>query len=262
MAPPSARAGPLRVDPTNLYSLRRVTDPASRAMTTRENLFRPIHKGIRSMVYELGLRLGVVDFTNLAESNAVAIQLRADLTSAVSSCILCLLQAHSRHEERDFFSAVRPFDPDVVDLMMKEHHEIAQRVGGIARTCDELLAISEPARRVEVGDRLTLEANDLFALYLAHLNNEEATLVPVMWERFSDEQLRTLRAQFYNTIPLPRFEEWMRWTLPALNPNELVVLLSGMRTDPPPNRFSDARRLAEETLDPPRWSLLERALSH
>jgi hypothetical protein len=74
-----------------------------------------------------------------------------------------------------------------------------------------------------------------------------------MWERFTDEQLRALRAQFYNQIPLPRFELWMRWTLPALNLNELAVLLAGMKTDPEPNRFRDAMRIAEETLDAARF---------
>ncbi len=49
----------------------------------------------------------------------------------------------------------------------------------------------------------------------------------------------------------------MRWTLPALNPNELQVLLSGMRTDPPPNRFADAVRVAKEMLDPDRWASLD-----
>lgn len=209
------------------------------------------------MIYELGLRLGVTDFTNLTESNEIAAQLDHALTASVSNCILCLLYAHSRHEEQDLFSAVRPFDNDVVDLMMGEHREIATRTLQLAKTCDELAGSTNPARRIEVGDRLTLEANDLFALYLAHLNNEEATLVPVMWERFTDEQLRALRAQFYNTVPLPRFEEWMRWTLPALNANELVVLLTGMKTDPPPNRFADAVRLAKETLGPDRWAPIE-----
>ncbi len=229
-------------------------------MTTRENLFRPIHKGIRSMIYELGLRLGIADFTDLEESNDVAAQLKHDLTGSVSNCILCLLQAHSVHEERDFFGAVRPFDPDLVGLMMAEHHEIARRVHGVAKTCDELLSLTPPARRIEVGDRLTLEANDLFAYYLAHLNNEEATLVPIMWERFTDEELRSLRARFYNQIPLPRYEEWMRWTLPALNANEIQVLLSGLRLDPPPNRFEDAVRIARQTLDPTRWTVVERLL--
>lgn len=209
------------------------------------------------MIYELGLRLGTTDFTNLDESNALVRELREDLTGSVSNCILCLLQAHSKHEEKDFFSALRPFDEDVVGLMMKEHGEISRQVRGVARTCDELTHLTDPARRIEIGDRLSLEANDLFAAYLAHLNNEEAMLVPVMWERFTDEQLRALRAQFYNTIPLARFEEWMRWTLPALNSNELAVLLSGMKREPAPNRWGEMARIGREVLGPDRWSAVE-----
>ncbi len=222
-------------------------------MSQRENLFRPIHKGIRAMIYELGLRLGITDFTDIRESNEVAAHLRRDLSVTTSNCLLCLLQTHSTHEERDFFSAIRPFDPELVTMLMSEHGEIARQIVSLGKMCDELLPITDPARRIEIGDRLTLAANDLFAFYLAHLNNEEATLVPVMWERFTDEQLRILRATFYNHIPLERFEEWMRWTIPALNPNELSVLLQGMEADPPPNRFRDAMRIAEATLDPTRW---------
>ena len=230
-------------------------------MSNRENLFRPIHKGIRSMLYELGLRLGIADFTHVAETNAVVRQLKEDLAVSVSNCILCLLKAHSHHEQQDFLSAVRPFDKDIVDLKKVEHGAITRHIFLVGKTCDELLALNDPARRIEVGDRLTLEVNDLFVLYLAHLNNEEATMVPIMWERFSDEELRALRARFYNTIPLPRFEEWMRWTIPALNRHELVILLSGMRADPPPNRYADMVRLSRELLGPERWPAVEMQLS-
>ena len=226
-------------------------------MTTREILFRPIHKGIRAMVYELGLRLGSADFTDAAESNAIAKDLQHNLMNSAANCVLCLLEAHSRHEEKDFFVPTRKFDRDVVELMMNEHRDISRRILDLGKTCSELLSISEPARRVEIGDRLLLETNDLFASYLAHLNNEEASLVPVMWERFTDEELRRMRAEFYNHISLDRFEIWMRWTLPALNPNELEVLLGGMRSDPPPNRFADAMRLARELLPPSRSAALE-----
>lgn len=213
------------------------------------------------MIYDLGLRLGVTDFTNVTDSNHLATQLQHDLSGAVSNCILCLLRAHSSHEEQDYFSAIRPFDEDAVDIMLVEHREIKRRIYWVSKTCNELLDLTDPARRIELGDRLTLEANDLFAMYLAHLNNEEATLVPVMWERFSDDQLRALRAQFYNAIPLERFEEWMRWTMPALNLNELTILLSGMKSDPAPSRYEDALRIAKQTLDPDRWATLSAKLA-
>jgi len=218
-------------------------------MSERENLFRPIHKGIRAMLYDLGRRVGTTDFRNVDEARAIADELRRDLSGSMSNCILCLLRAHSGHEERDFFVPMRKFDPDAVELMVAEHRAIARGVLGVAKTCGELERETTDARRVEIGDRLQAEANDIFATYLAHLNNEEATLVPLMWERFTDDQLRAFRARFYNVLPLPRFEEWMRWTLPALNPHELQLFLRGLRSDPAPNRFRDAMRVAESTLD-------------
>lgn len=230
-------------------------------MTNRENLFRPVHKGIRAMIYDSAQRLQALDFTNVAESNEFATRLKRDLGASASNCLLCLLRAHSIHEEKEIFTEVHRFDPEIVKLMMAEHAEVAKRVRVLDTTCNDLMKVTDPARRIEVGDRLDLEANDLFAFYLSHLNNEEATVVPIMWERFTDAQLRTLRAKFYDNIPLPRFEEWMRWTLPALNLNELEVIFSGLKQDPGAARFKDWVRMAKQTLDPERWRALDRLVS-
>ena len=222
-------------------------------LSERENLFRPIHKGIRSMLYELGSRLQTTNFADVNESNKFATRLKHDLGDSLSNCVLCLLKVHSGHEEKDIFSKVRAQDPDIIDLVINEHAEIARRIWAVTKTCDEVLALASPDRRIEVGDRLNQEANDLFVFYLSHLNNEEATLVPVMWERFTDEELRAMRARFYDSLPLPLFETWMRWTLPSLNEHELVVLFAGLKNDPRTLRFKDWERLAHETLDPDRW---------
>ncbi|MCI4343984.1 MAG: hemerythrin domain-containing protein [Thermoplasmata archaeon] len=225
-------------------------------MSERENLFRPIHKGIRLMLYQLGARLQTTDFSDLAEGNRFVVRMKHELGDSLSNCILCLLRAHSTHEEKDLFSEMRTHDPDIVDLMMKEHGEVARRIWTVTKTGDELLGLTAPMRRIEVGDRLNQEVNDLFAFYLAHLNNEEATMVPLMWERFSDQQLRAMRAKFYDSLPLPLFETWMRWTLPALNQGELIVLFSGLKKDSGTARFRDWVRIAHSTLDFDRWLAL------
>jgi len=229
-------------------------------LTERENLFTPIHKGIRSMTYEMGRRLGSTDFRDPLATHRMADELSANLPFVASNCFLCLLSVHSHHEEKDFFAPVRPHDEDVVEHLMKEHRSLQARVRVVASVCDDLQEESDPNRRVELSDRLQLELNDLFALSLSHMNDEESLLVPIMWEHFTDEQLRNLRAQFYNRIPLDRFQEWMRWTLPALNPDELRRLLSGMKADPAPNRFADAMRIAQERLPPDRWALVHSEL--
>jgi len=222
-------------------------------VTERENLFRPIHKGLRAMIYELGERLQTTDFTDEVASRAIIQDLRANLEIATGNCTLCLLYAHSKHEEEDFFRPLRPVDPDVVNLMMREHAEVSRRIRSFAATCEELTPGLTPERRIELGDRLNQEANDLFAYYLQHMNNEEATMVPVMWEHFSDAQLRKMRADYHLRTPPRRFEVWMRWTLPALNLHELVVLFRGLKEDGPPQLLASMTRLAGETVDPVRW---------
>jgi hypothetical protein len=222
-------------------------------LSERENLFRPIHKGLRSMIYKLGRRLQSTDFTDEAAARAIVKDLQENLSLTTGNCILCLLLAHSNHEEKDFFRPLNAFDPDVVKLMMAEHREIVQGIRRLAQTCDAVLKESSPARRIEVGDRLNLETNDLFALYLRHLNNEEATMVPVMWEHFTDEELRKLRTQYHRSVPVRRLEAWMRWTLPALNLHELVLFFRGLKEDGPPQLYDLMVRLAGETVDPVRW---------
>ena len=130
---------------------------------------------------------------------------------------------------------------------------MARRIWNLSKTCDEVLALGSTAHRIEVGDRLNQEANDLFVFYLTHLNNEDATLVPLMWDRFTDDELRAMRAHFYDSLPLSLFETWMRWTLPSLNQHELVVLFSGLKKDRATDRYKEWERLAHETLDPNRW---------
>jgi len=206
------------------------------------------------MIYDLGRRLQTTDFSDPVAGTEMVKSLRENLELATGNCVLCLLYAHSKHEEVDFFRPLQPIDPDVVALMMKEHAEVGQRIRSFAKTCEELSLADTPARRIEVGDRLSLEANDLFAYYLQHMNNEEATMVPVMWEHFTDSQLRKIRADYHLRTPPRRFEVWMRWTLPALNLNELVVLFRGLKEDGPPELLEHFSRLAVETVDPDRWS--------
>lgn len=207
------------------------------------------------MIYDIGGRVQTTDFADDAAARAITSELQENLIMNIGNCVLCLLQGHSTHEENDFFRPLTPIDPEVVNLMVGEHHEIVRRIADLSRTCDELVKESSAARRIEIGDRLNLEANDLFAFYLQHMNNEEATLVPVMWEHFTDTQLRKMRADYHLRTPPKRFEAWMRWTLPALNLNELVVLFRGLRDDGPPELLNRMAELAAATVDPVRWQL-------
>ncbi|MGB6501221.1 MAG: hypothetical protein WBG19_07475 [Thermoplasmata archaeon] len=212
------------------------------------------------MLYQMGAGLQAKDFSDVATSNLFVEQLKRDLGSSQSTCVLCLLRVHAGHEETSLFSPLRKHDPDAVEIVMNEHGHLAKRIATVSATCDALVKISDSPHRIEVGDRLVREVNDLIAAYLHHMNNEEALLVPVMWEWFSDDQLASMRRELYDHLPLRVFETWMRWALPAMNEEELVILFKGLTAEPRSPRFNDWVRMAHSTLDLERWIVLrERA---
>jgi hypothetical protein len=212
------------------------------------------------MLYASGRRLQSMDFEDLERSNRFVGELKHDLGDSLSNCLLCLLSVHASHEEEDIFSKLQVHDPGAVKLVMKEHVELTRRIREVADTCDQIVATSDPAEHLRLGERLGLETTELFSYYMVHLAHEDDWVVPVMWQWFTDDQLNSMRAVFYNNLPMPLFETWMRWTLPALTPSELREFVANARNDPPPNRFQDLLRIAKLVLDPGPWSKLESGL--
>ena len=220
----------------------------------REDLFNPIHKGIRSMIYELGTKLQRTDFTNVSATEAITSQLKYNLRSANSTCIVCMLHQHGEHEEQSVFPQIAPYDSKLVDTLIQEHVEITRQIVEISRISDEILQLKDNALRIEMGTRLNRMANSLLAFYLTHLNNEEATILPLTWKYLTDDQIRAIRTKIQMSIPPEKYAEWMRWTLSSLNINELVGIFSGMKMAAPPQLLEKMMHLAEENLDHDTWN--------
>jgi hypothetical protein len=217
--------------------------------TPREDIFNPIHKGIRSMIYELGAKLQRTDFTNVSATDAIISQLKYNLRSANSTCIVCML-----HEEQSVFPQIAPYDSKLVDTLIQEHVEITRQIVEISRISDEILQLKDNALRIEMGTRLNRMANSLFAFYLTHLNNEESTILPLTWKYLTDDQIRAIRTKIQMSIPLEKYAEWMRWTISSLNINELVGIFSGMKMAASPQVLEKMMHLAEENLEDDTWN--------
>lgn len=138
--------------------------------------------------------------------------------------------------------------------MIQEHVEITKQIVEISRISDELLRLTDNDQRIEMGNRLNRMVNNLLAFYLTHLNNEEATLLPLTWEYLTDDQIRAIRTKVQMATPPERYSEWMRWIVSSLNVNELIGIFSGMKQAVPPPVLEKMMQLAEENLDRDTWN--------
>jgi len=227
-------------------------------MPATEDLFTPIHKAIRSMIYDVGGRLQTNDFADLAASKPLLADLEHEFTAALSSgCILCLLHGHASDEETQVFPSVSKNAATLVQGFIDDHHALTRRLETITKIARELPSKERAGERVQLGISLNQMVNGFFAAYIDHMNREEEKLVPLMRERFTDDQMRAMRGAIMGAMPRDRLASVLRWMLPSLNVGELTEVLMGAKATSPPPVLQFICGVAAEHVDSQRWQIVK-----
>jgi len=224
-------------------------------MTGREDLFTPVHKGLRSMLYGLSNRLQTNDFADVSATSALIRDLEDDFALARSAgCILCHFANHAHEEDAVVFPVAARFANRLVTDLIEDHHKLMVRELAIAKSGHELLGLAAPEARIQAGIRLNQMANQLFAEYIVHMNREEDELVPLMRENLADAEQAAIRGSVIAKFPPDRFFALLSWMLPSLNVNELSELLASVKQSAPPPVVKAISDLAAARVDPTRWN--------
>jgi hypothetical protein len=227
-------------------------------MTATEDLFTPIHKAIRAMIYNVGGRLQSNDFTDITGSKPLLADLEHEFSAAISAgCVLCLLHQHASDEETGVFPAVAKHNAALVQAFIEDHHVLARQLDAITKMARELPLETQPEERVQLGITLNQKANVFFAAYVNHMNREEEKLVPLMRDRFTDDQMRAMRGAIMGGMPPDRLASILRWMLPSLNVVELTDMLRGIKASSPPQVLQFISGIAIERVDPQRWQTVK-----
>jgi hypothetical protein len=230
-------------------------------MPSNEDLFTPIHKGLRSMLYGLSSRLQTNDFADLTATKTLVNDLENDFAIARSAgCTVCVLSQHANDEEAAIFPDAAKAGNELIATLIEQHHDLARREASLAQSAHALLAIENPEGRVGAGVKLNQSANELFAAYIAHMNREEADLVPWMKDHFSDAQMAAMRGAIIGRTPPDRVFAILGWMLPSLNVRELSGFIREVRSALPPPAFKAVTDMCEARVDPARWDAVRQSV--
>lgn len=227
-------------------------------MTGKEDLFTPVHKGLRAMIYNLSTRLQTNDF----DDGATTKQLTADLENSFAvaqnaGCILCAFATHAEEEERVIFApSARAANALVTELIL-EHHDLTRREQEICKSGRELSTLPTAEARIAAGVRINQMANGLFGAYITHMNREETELVPLMREHFTDAEQAAMRETIISNFPPDRLFALLGWMLPALNSTELAELLASVKQGAPPPVMKAIADLCAARVEPARWAAVK-----
>lgn len=182
---------------------------------SRIDFYTKVHKALRASLFQLSRRAASVDCRDLQAVRACADALRG---------LLERLSAHARHEASFIHPLLAektgssPFDAD--------HRTLEEEQARLVGLLDSVSALPEAERNTR-GLTFYRALNLFIARYLEHLDREEAAM-PVLWERCSDEELRSVMVRFGASRPLGEALADIGWMLPALNAPEQAELVGGM----------------------------------
>ena len=215
----------------------------------RHDMYTTVHKGLRARLFESSRRLQGADFADPAARDGVLAHVRATLE---------FLHEHAGHEDRFVQSRVEEASPQLA-RRVAEAHRLVDQSGATASKLIEAIAAASSEVAVERSPELCRSFNVLLSQHLAHMDEEETLVNAALWQAFSDEQLRETQGALQASIAPPRFAEWMQLMLPALNVQERVGMLSGMRMGAPPEVFQMVMGIGRASVGEP-WGAVEAAL--
>jgi iron-sulfur cluster repair protein YtfE (RIC family) len=214
-------------------------------VSAQVDLFTLIHKAIRGMLFDLAGRLQTVD---LADDRCVG-----ELVRSLRQ-MLVLLEQHADHEDHLIFPAIEAAAPGATSEAGHEHEAYAAKTARLQAHIDALEKASTEVLRVHAGRELRLAFFDFLAFTLVHLNHEEETALPASLRHLTDDQLLAIRTDIQRTTPPDVYRDWLRWMLPALNPQELRSMLAQAREKAPAATYQVMLDVGESVVEPSQWA--------
>jgi hypothetical protein len=218
-------------------------------MHPRPSFYREVHKGIRSLLSDLTLRAGQLDWSDAAVVDAY----RRDVEAGFH-----LLSSHA-HKENEFIAPLlEQAAPEVAKVLEGSHDDQETQLTDMLA---QLRSIDPGAPHAAwEGHRFTLALSRFAGESLVHMADEEEVAMTAMQNAFDDAKLLDVNARLVASIRPDTMAAFLRWMLPAMTDEERAGLMRKVRNTAPVPAFASIRALAAAVLTPRQNAALEGAL--
>lgn len=213
-------------DPATPYSL--ITRDDLRLAPVMLDLYKDIHKGIRAELFAVTAAAGRTDPADAAA--------RAELNDQVRA-LAHLLDLHAQHEDSAIEPALVAWMPDLAELISVDHALFDRRVYGLV-TCAESAAAAGPSTARAELHELYLGLAAFTGSYLGHIDLEERVIMPGLERAIGVDGVMQIHGAIVGSMPPDDFARGLAAMMPAMNIDDRVDMLAGMRMGAPAEVFA------------------------
>jgi len=198
------------------------------------DLYREVHKGLRKALFSLCEHAGSLDPADDEARKSFVVRF-AEVEK--------MLTQHHEHEDTAFMGdLIAAKAPDLIAEVEAGHEAIVDAVDTLRRAV------------ISIGDGGG-DADELYDLvaafvvdYLSHMAFEEHQVMPALAAASTFDELLAVQIGVRTTALPTDVAMFMRWALPAMNPDERTAMLGGMKANAPAEVFDIFWATAGEVL--------------
>ncbi|MCC6406931.1 MAG: hemerythrin domain-containing protein [Planctomycetes bacterium] len=210
---------------------------------TRLDLYGPVHKGLRALLFDTAAHVARTEFASAEETVAALTAVRRARH---------FLEGHIEHEDHDVMPVIARLAPELFADLEADH----ARVTGLEQELDrivERVEAAHAAERVALGRKLCERFTRLVAEHVIHMEREESQANRVLWAHLGDGELAALEGKIVGSIPADELAGWLTLMLPATNLGERAGILARMSTVVPAEVIDRLTSEARWLIGPEGW---------
>jgi len=210
--------------------------PATSTITL--DLYRDIHKGIRTQLFDLVVLAGRTDPTDCLARRMLA----DDVAGAMA-----FLESHAHHEDAAIDPVLQVHVPELAERVVADHALFDGRAAYLVDFAEHLVD-DVPGHERVLLNHLYLDLAAFTSTYLVHQDLEERQIMPTLEAAVGPEAVGAIHGQILGSIPPDEMARSLALMLPAMNLDDRTELLGGMREQAPPEAFQGVWGLAGSVL--------------
>jgi hypothetical protein len=205
------------------------------------DLYRDIHKGIRSELFAVTMTAGRLDPSDRAGRSGLAGHVRSVVT---------LLIEHSDREDGALQPVLERELPALAERIELDHAAIDARLVPLQDLADGAVEVAHAEQRPALH-RLYLELSSFTAVYLRHQDVEEQVVMPALEQSIGPDAVVGIHQAVIAAIEPEEMARSLAVMLPAMNIDDRAAMLGGMRAEAPAEVFAGIWGLAGSVLTAP-----------
>ncbi|HMI77707.1 MAG TPA: hemerythrin domain-containing protein [Ferruginibacter sp.] len=205
----------------------------------RYNIFNMIHKALRAMLYDTALTLQQTYFADTAET--------AEALEKLNSVIVAFEQ-HGHHEDSILMPLIEKFQRATIASFEQEHIDDRRMGDDLVHLQNIYHAAQSTQERIIAGSAITKAYGDYMIFNLQHMQREEVELNKLLWNYFTDNEIKMINAQIVAVVPPEAMAQTTPWFMQAINSEEAINWLTEVKEKAPAPVFASLFELTETYL--------------